>query len=118
MSSEPESFESLWDFHPTPKMNDLKPISHKEFNEFMNGKGFKGRKDYTLRDLKAKFGFKPLVERRVSVVSLEGMEPTMFDSIKKVTKAIGVGEGFIWYVRNNGRDFVKRSEDENIKVFP
>ena len=100
-----ESFESLGDFHPTPKMDDLKPISHKEFNEFMKGKLFKGRKDYALRDLKAKFGFKPLVERRVLVVSSEGMDPTKFDSMKKATKAIGVEEGVIRYVRNNGRDF-------------
>ena len=40
-----KSFESLEDFHPTPKMDDLKPISHKEFNEFIKGKGFKGRKE-------------------------------------------------------------------------
>ena len=25
---------------------DLMPISHKEFNEFTKGKGFKGRNDY------------------------------------------------------------------------
>ena len=42
-------FESVGDFHPTPKMDDLKPITHKEFHEFIKGKGFKGRKDYTLR---------------------------------------------------------------------
>ena len=83
MSLEPESFESLGDFHPTPKMDDLKPISHKEFNEFMKGKRFKGRKDYALRELEAKFGFKPLVKRRVLVVSLEGMEPTKFNSMRK-----------------------------------
>ena len=27
-------------------MGDLKPISHKQFNEFIKGKGFKGRNDY------------------------------------------------------------------------
>ena len=56
MSLEPESFESLGDFHPTPKLDDLKSISHKEFNEFMKGEGFKERKDYALRDLKTKSG--------------------------------------------------------------
>ena len=91
MSSEP--FESLGDFHPTLKMDDLKLISHKGFNEFMKGKGFKGRKDYILRDLKGKFYFKPLIKRRALVFSLQGMEPTMFDSMKKAAKAIGVGEG-------------------------
>ena len=29
---------------------DLKPISHKEFNEFIKGKGFKGRNEYILKD--------------------------------------------------------------------
>ena len=52
----------------------MKPISHKEFNEFIKGRGFRGRKDYALKDLKAKFGFKHLVERRVFVISLEDME--------------------------------------------
>ena len=27
-------------------MGNLKPISHKEFNEFIKGKGFKGRNEY------------------------------------------------------------------------
>ena len=47
-------------------MDDLRPINHKKFNEFMKDKEFKGRKDYALRDLNAKFGFKPLVEESVS----------------------------------------------------
>ena len=34
---------------------DLTPIRHKEFNEFMKGKGFKGRNNYKLRDLKTMF---------------------------------------------------------------
>ena len=34
------------------KMENLKPISHKEFNEFIKGKGFKGRNEYKLKDLK------------------------------------------------------------------
>ena len=39
---------------------DLKPMSHKEFNEFIKGKGFKGRNEYKLKELKAKFGFNPI----------------------------------------------------------
>ena len=30
----------------------LTPITHKEFNEFIKGKGFKGQNNYKLRDLK------------------------------------------------------------------
>ena len=40
---------------------DLRPIRHKEFNEFIKRKGFKGRNNYKLRDLKAMFGFKPMI---------------------------------------------------------
>ena len=28
---------------------DLTPITHKEFNEFIKGKGFKGRNNYKLK---------------------------------------------------------------------
>ena len=42
-------------------MGDLKPISHKQFNEFIKGKGFKRRNNYKLKELKAKFGFKPFM---------------------------------------------------------
>ena len=31
---------------------DLRPIRQKEFNEFIKGKGFKGRNNYKLKDLK------------------------------------------------------------------
>ena len=50
--------------HEVGPVRDLKPISHKEFNEFIKGKGFKGRNEYKLKDLKAKFGFKPMYDRR------------------------------------------------------
>ena len=83
----------------------------------MKGKGFKGRTDYALRVLRAKFDFKSLVERRASVASSEGMEPTKFDSVRKASKAIGIGEGIIRYARNTGRDFFKRFEAEYIKMF-
>ena len=111
------SFESLGDFHSIPKMDDLKPISHKEFNEFVKGKGFKERNDYALRDLKAKFGFQLLVQRRALAVSLEGMEPTKFDSTRKAAKAIGIEEGAIRYAGNNGRDFIKKFEGGSARVF-
>ena len=98
----------------SPKMNERKPIHHKEFNEFMKSRGFRGRNDYTLKDLKVKFGFKPLVKRRVLVVSLEDMEPTMFGSMREATKAISVGEDIIRYVRNSGRNSIRRFGAGNI----
>ena len=98
-------------------MDELKPISHKEFNDFIKGKRFRGRKDYTLKDLEAKFGFNLLVERRVLVVSLEDMEPTTFGSMREAAKVIGMGEGVIRYSKNNGRDFMRRFEGGSVRVF-
>ena len=47
-------------FHEPPS-RDLTPITHKKFNEFIKGKGIKGRNNYKLRNLKAMFGFKPMI---------------------------------------------------------
>ena len=40
---------------------ELVPITHKEFKEFIKGKGFTGKNNYKLKDLKAMFGFKPMI---------------------------------------------------------
>ena len=58
---------------------DLTPIMHKEFNEFIKGKGFKGRNNYKLGDLKAMFGFKPMITG--SPVQYLPMEQNQRDSI-------------------------------------
>ena len=74
-------------------MDDLKPISLKEFNKFIKGRGFKGRNDYVLKDLKAMFGFKPLkADRKAFVFFSEDMESTMFSSMREAARAIGMGE--------------------------
>ena len=67
-------------------MGDLKPISHIQFNEVIKGKGFKGRNNYKLNELKAKFGFKPMFDRRTLLSSSKDMEPTEFDSMGKAAK--------------------------------
>ena len=51
------------------------------------------------------------------MVSSEDLEPTKLNSMRKVATAVDIGEGVIRYARNNGRDFFKRFEDENVKVF-
>ena len=99
-----ESFGSLGDFHPTLKIDYLKLISHKKFNEFIKVRGFKGRKNYLSKDLTAMFGFKPLkADREASVVSSEDMEPTTFGSMKKAARAIGIGKGVIRYSKTMGQ---------------
>ena len=51
---------------------DLTPIRHKEFYEFIKGKGFKGRNNYKLKDLKAMFGFKPMITGPPVTISSDG----------------------------------------------
>ena len=55
---------------------DLTSIRHKEFNEFIKGKGFKGRSNYKLRYLKAMFGFKPMITGSPVTISSDQLEPT------------------------------------------
>ena len=97
-------------------MGDLKPISHKQFNEFLKGKGFKGKNDYKLKELKAKFGFKPMYDRKTLVISLEDMEPTTFGSLRKAAKAISVAYGTLRYAKNKERDFVKKDKEIIYKI--
>ena len=92
------------------KMENLKPISHKEFNEFIKCKGFKGRNEYKLKELKAKFGFKPMYDRRTLTISSEDMSPTTFDSLRKASKATGISYGVLIYAKNKERNFVKSNE--------
>ena len=87
---------------------DLKPISHKEFSEFIKGKGFKGRNEYKLKDLKAKFGFKPMYDRRTLTISSEDLEPTTFDSLRKAAAATSISYGVLIYTKNKERNFVKK----------
>ena len=44
------NYEDLMPKGPVPP--GICPIRHKEFNEFINGKGFKGRNNYKLKDFK------------------------------------------------------------------
>ena len=69
---------------------DLTPISHKEFNEFIKGKGFKGRNNYKLRDLKAMFGFKPMITGSPLMISSDGMEPKRINSMSKASTSTGI----------------------------
>ena len=58
-------------------------ITHKEFNEFIKGKGFKARNN--LRDLKVMFGFKPMITGSPVTISSDGTKPTRFDSMSKAS---------------------------------
>ena len=68
----------------------LTPITYKEFNEFIKGKGFKGQNNYKLKDLKAMFGFKPMITGSPVTISSDELEPTRFDSMSKVSTSTGI----------------------------
>ena len=91
-------------------MENLKPINHKEFNELIKGKGFKGRNEYKLKDLEAKFGFKSMYDRRTLTISSTDLEPTTFNSLRKASKATGISYGVLIYAKNKERNFVKKDE--------
>ena len=85
-------------------MGDLKPISYKQLNEFIKGKGFIGRNNYKLKKLKAKFGFKHMYDRRTLVISSGDMEPTTFDFLRKSGKAFDVSHGALSYAKGKEKD--------------
>ena len=55
-----------------------------------------------------------MCDRRTLIIFSKDMEPTEFDSMRKVAKAICIGEGVIRHAKNNGRDFLK---NKSSKVF-
>ena len=80
-------------------MDNLKPITHKEFNEFIKGKGFKGRNNYKLKELKAMFGFEPMVLGSPITISQAGEEPTTFDSISKASTSTEIPYSTLLYAK-------------------
>ena len=80
---------------------DLRPIRHKEFNEFIKGKGFKGRNNYKLRDLKAMFGFKPMITGSPVTISSDELEPTRFDCMSKASTSTGIPYVTLLYAKKN-----------------
>ena len=83
---------------------DLHPIRHKEFNEFIKGKGFKGRNNYKLTDLKAMFGFKPMIIGSPVTISSNELEPTRFDSISKASTSTRIPYATLLYAKKNSKD--------------
>ena len=77
--------------NPSVAKCDLVPISHKDFNEFIKGKGFTGRNKYRLKELKAMFGFKPLTYKNQTRVNIDdGKEFKDYESISKASIGSGI----------------------------
>ena len=96
---------------------DLRPITHKEFNEFIKGRGFKGRNGYKLKDLKAMFGFKPIITGSPVMISSNGMEPTRFDSISKASTFTVIPYGTLLYIKKNSKDRVRSNGKEYTIIY-
>ena len=96
---------------------DLTPIRHKEFNEFIKGKGFKGRNNYKLRDLKAMFGFKPMMTGSPITISSDGMERMRFDSMSKASTSTGIPYVTLLYAKKNSRHRVRSNGKEYTIIY-
>ena len=96
---------------------DLTYITYKEFNEFIKGKGFIGRNNYKLKDLKAMFGFKPMVTGARVTISSDGMEPTRFDSLSKASIFSGIPYITILYAKKNSRNRVRSDGKEYTIIY-
>ena len=98
-------------FHEPPSRG-LTPIRHKEFKEFIKGKGFKLRNNYKLRDLKAMFGFKPMNTGSPVMISSNELEPMRFDSMSKASTSMGIPYTTLLYAKKNSKDRVHSNGKE------
>ena len=87
-----------------PTALGLRPIRHKEFIEFIKGKGFKGRNNYKLKDLKAMFGFKPMTTGSPVTISSNELEHMRFDSVSKASTSTGILYVTLLYAKKNSKD--------------
>ena len=100
-----------------PEDPGLRPITHKEFNEFIKGKGFTGRNNYKLKDLKAMFGFKPMVTGSSVTISSDGTEPTRFDSMSKASTSTGIPYATLLYAKKNSKSRIHCNGKEYVIKF-
>ena len=77
---------------------DLTPITHKELDEFVNGKSFKGRNNYKLKDLQAMFGFKHMITGSPVTISSDGMKPTRFNSLSNASTSTAIPYALPFYM--------------------
>ena len=92
------------------------PITHKEFNEFIKGKGFKGRNNYKLKDLKAMIGFKPMITGSPVTISSDEMKPMRFDSLSKPSTSTGIPYITLLYAKKNSRHRVHSNGKKKLSL--
>ena len=95
----------------------LRPITHNEFNEFIKGKGFTGRNNYKLKDLKAMFGFKPMITGSPVTISSDGTEPMRFDSMSKASASTGIPYSILLCAKKNSKSRIRSNGKEYVIKF-
>ena len=93
------------------------PITHKEFNGFIKGKGFTGRNNYKLEDLEAMFGFKPMITGSPVTISSDGAEPTRFDSMSKASTSTGIPCATLLHAKKNSKSRIHSNGKEYVIKF-
>ena len=92
-------------------------IRHKEFNEFIKGKGFKGRNNYKLRDLKAMFRFEPMITGSPVMISSNELEPMRFDYMSKASTSTGIPYITLLYAKKNSMHRVHSNGKEYTIIY-
>ena len=100
-----------------PVAQGLHPINHKESNEFIKGKGFTGRNNYKLKDLRAMFGFKPMITGSPVTISSDGAEPKRFDSMSKASTSTGIPYSTLLYAKTNSKSRIHSNGKEYVIEF-
>ena len=80
-------------------------------------KGFKGRNNYKLADLKAMFGFKPIITGSPVTISSDQLEPMRSDSMSKASTSTGIPYVTILYAKRNSRDQVRSNGKEYTIIY-
>ena len=96
---------------------DLTSIGHREFNEFIKENGFKGRYNYKLKDLKAMFGFKPMIIGSPVMISSNELEPMRFDSMLKASISMAIPYITLLYAKRNSRHRVPSNGKEYTIIY-
>ena len=96
---------------------ELVPITHKEFNKFIKGKGFTGRNNYKLKDLKAMFEFKPMITGSPVMISSDRAEPTRLDSMSKASTSTGIPYATLIYAKKNSKSRIHSNGKEYVIKF-
>ena len=82
----------------------------------MKGIGFKGRNNCKLRDLKAMFGFKPMITGSPVTISADGLEPTRFDSMSKASTSTGIPYVTLIHAKKNSKEGASGVQEHSHRV--